>query len=78
MHALQRHRLYADRRIRSGLFVLVANKSFIRQKIVLPLTRRTTAIAANAFGRVDQHSVACHHAPAFVIVTMLSCKSGAP
>ncbi len=78
VHALQGHRFHPHVRIGSRLGPLVADEVLVGLQVVLSLARRAAGVAADALSRVDEHSVACHHAPAFRTVTMVSCRSGAP
>src|SRR5699024_4085006 len=60
------------------LLVLITNESHVRRQRVLSLASRPACKAARAPLQVDEHSVASHHAPTFLTVTVACERSGAP
>ena len=79
MHALQGHMLDANLGIRASFAVLETDKRLVRLKAVLPLTRKTAGVAADALRGIDQHSITGHvYAPTFLTLTIASCEQMPP
>ena len=78
VHALQRHGLHPHVRVRADLALLVADEVLGGQQVVLALAGHAARVAADALLRVDEHSVASHYAPTFLMLTTVSCVQAAP